>query len=122
MQKQGPARDRLTDGIYLPKDKDQALGRYEYALDALKEAQPVYKKIHVATKKKELPKTQPRFVIDKALEKGIISEDEAKVVRKAEDARVDVVQVDEFTLEEYQNQTPAPPKREETSEPATITK
>jgi acyl-CoA dehydrogenase len=122
LQTQGKTRDRLTAGIYLPKDKDQALGRYEYALDALKEAEPVYKKIHVATKKKELPKTQPRFVIDKALEKGIISEDEAKVVRKAEDARVDVVQVDEFTLEEYQNQTPAPPKREETSEPATITK
>lgn len=122
MQEQGTVRDRLTDGIYLPEDTDEALGRYEYALNALKEAEPVYKKIRAATKKKELPKTQPRFVIDKALEKGIISEEEAKIIRKAEDARVDVVQVDEFTLEEYQNQTPAPPKMEGTPEPSEITK
>lgn len=112
----------FTAGIYLPKNKNQALGRYEYALDALKEAEPVYKKIHVATRKKELPKTQPRFVIDEARDKDIITEEEYKLIRKAEDARVDVVQVDEFTLEEYQNQTPAPPKIEETPEPAKITK
>ena len=115
MQKQGPARDRLTDGIYLPKDKDQALGRYEYALDALKEAQPVYKKIHIATKKKKLPKTQPRFVLKQARDKDIISEEEYKLIRKAEDARIDVVQVDEFTLEEYHNQTPALPKKDDSS-------
>ncbi|SMO91214.1 acyl-CoA dehydrogenase [Fodinibius sediminis] len=109
MQQPGQQRDRLTDGIYLPKDKDQAMGRYEYALQSLVDAEPVYKKMYVATKKKELPKTQPRFVIDMALEKGIISEEEAELVRKAEEARVDMVQVDEFTLEEYQNQTPAAP-------------
>lgn len=121
MQKRGTVRDRLTDGIYLPEDKDEALGRYEYGLKVLEEAELVYKKIHVATKKKELPKTQPRFVIDEARDKGIISDEEYTLIRKAEDARVDVVQVDEFTLEEYQNQTPAPPKMEETPEPAAIT-
>lgn len=122
MQQQGGARDRLTDGIYVPTERSEALGRYEYALDALKKAEPVYKKIHVATKKKELPKTQPRFVIDEAEEKGIITGEEASLIRNAEDARVDVVQVDDFTLEEYQNQTPAPPKAEEAAEPEEITK
>lgn len=121
MQQQSKARDRLTAGIYLPKNKEEALGRYEFALGTLKKAEPVYKKIHDATKKKELPKTQPRFVIDKALEKGIISKEEAEAIRKAEDARVDVVQVDEFTLEEYQNQTPSSPKFEETPESSAIT-
>lgn len=120
MQQPGATRDRLTPTIYIPEDKEEALGRYEYALHSLKEAEPVYKKIHKATKKKELPKTQPRFVIDEAREKGIISEEEAELIRKAEDARVDLVQVDEFTLEEYQNQTPAPPKREEAAEPEKI--
>lgn len=109
MQRPGSQRDRLTDGMYIPKDKNEAIGRYEYALQALVDAEPVYKKIYVATKKKELPKTQPRFVIDQAEEQGIISKEEAELVRKAEDARVDMVQVDEFTLEEYQNQTPAAP-------------
>ncbi|SHE95863.1 acyl-CoA dehydrogenase [Fodinibius roseus] len=109
MQKPGRQRDRLTDGIYLPEDKNQAMGRYDYALQALADAEAVYKKIYKATKKKELPKTQPRFVIDEALEKGIISSDEAELIREAENARLDLVEVDEFTLEEYQNQTPAPP-------------
>ena len=115
MQQRSEQRDRLTDGIYLPEDNSEAMGRYEHALELLEQAEPVYKKIHVATKKKELPKTQPRFVIDQALEKGIISEDEAKLVREAEEARVDVVQVDEFSLEEYQNQTPSTPKFEDSA-------
>ncbi|MCW9705972.1 acyl-CoA dehydrogenase [Fodinibius salsisoli] len=113
MQQPGEQRDRLTSDIFLPEEKSQAMGRYEYALQALVDAEEVYKKIYVATKKKELPKTQPRFVIDQAEEKGIISSEEADLIRKAEDARVDVVQVDEFTLEEYQNQTPAAPAMEQ---------
>jgi len=115
MQLRGEQRERITDGIFIPDDADQALGRYEHAMELLEKAEPVYKKIHVATKKKELPKTQPRFVIDQAKEKGIISEEEAELIRKAEDARVDVVQVDEFTLEEYQNLTPSTPKLEDSA-------
>ncbi|MDZ7715761.1 MAG: acyl-CoA dehydrogenase [Balneolaceae bacterium] len=120
MQETGERRDRLTKGIFVSDDKEDALGRYEYGLNALEDAEHVYKKIHVATKKKELPKTQPRFVIDEALEKGIISEEEAKLIRKAEDARIDVVQVDEFTLEEYQNQTPSTPKHDDEQSKETV--
>lgn len=118
MQQLGDVRDRLTNGIFIPDEKDEALGRYEYAMHALKDAESVYKKLHVATKKKELPKTQPRFVIDEAVEKGIISSEEAEVVRKAEDARVDVVQVDEFTLDEYLHETPKSPIKTEKAHPA----
>ncbi|NGP89985.1 acyl-CoA dehydrogenase [Fodinibius halophilus] len=116
MQQRGETRDRITEGIYIPEKTDQALGRYENAMKLLEEAEPAYKKIYVATKKKELPKTQPRFVIDKAVEKGILTEDEAKIVRKAEEARIDVVEVDEFTLEEYENQTPSTPKFEDSAD------
>ncbi len=116
MQKRGEQRDRLTAGIFIPEDKKEALGRYEYALQLSEKADPVYEKIYKATKRKELPKTQVRFVIDQALEKGIISEEEATLIRKAEDARVDMVQVDDFTLEEYQNQTPSSPKLEDSAE------
>lgn len=122
MQQTSEQRDRITAGIYLPKETNQALGRYEHALELLEQAEPVYKKIYVATKKKELPKTQPRFVIDQAHEKGIITDEEAKLIRKAEDARVDVVQVDEFTLDEYQNQTPSTPKFEDSAKAEEITR
>lgn len=115
MQVRSDQRDRLTDGIYIPGNVDDTIGRYEQALQLLEEAEPVYKKIYTATKKKELPKTQPRFVIDQAREKGIINDEEAELIRKAEDARVDAVQVDEFTLEEYQKETPSTPHKIETS-------
>ncbi|MDX1639114.1 MAG: acyl-CoA dehydrogenase [Balneolaceae bacterium] len=113
MQQPGEQRDRLTAGIYIPDDENEALGRYEKALSLITEADPVYRKLHKAAKRKELPKTQPRFVIDQALEKGIINKEEADLVRRAEEARVDVVQVDEFTLEEYEEMTPGRPSRDD---------
>ncbi|MDR8393549.1 acyl-CoA dehydrogenase [Aliifodinibius sp. S!AR15-10] len=113
MQIPGEQRDRLTNGMYVPADERDTIARYDNALNLMVEAEPVYHKLHQATKKKELPKTQPRFVIDEALEKSIINKEEADLVRRAEEARVDVVQVDEFTLEEYQNQTPSTPKKKD---------
>ena len=39
--------------------------------------------------------------LDPALEKGVITSEEAEMVRKTEKARFDAILVDEFTLEEY---------------------
>ncbi len=117
MQQPGEQRDRITEGIYLTEDTDEALGKYERALKLSIEADPIYKKIHLAMKKKELPKTQARFAIKQAHEKGIISEEEAAKLREAEKARVDAVQVDEFTLEEYQNEIPTTPSKHEKAVP-----
>ncbi|MFH5833447.1 acyl-CoA dehydrogenase [Halalkalibaculum sp. DA3122] len=114
MQKPGEQRDRLTAGMYIPQDESETLARYDQALNLITQAEPVYKKLHQAAKKKEIPKTQARFVIDEALEKGIIDKEEADLVRRAEEARVDVVQVDEFTLDEYKTQTPSTPARKDT--------
>ena len=118
MQEPSKSRDRLTEGIYMPESKEEALGRYEYALKALKDAEPAYDKLKNAARRKELPKTQPRFVIDEALDKQIITEEEAERLRKAEDARVDVVQVDEFTLDEYLHETPKSPIKTEKAHPS----
>ncbi len=102
----GDQRDRITDGIYVPKDPEQAMGRYENALNLITETEPVYKKLYVAMKKKELPKAPVTELIDIAYKKEIITQEEAKLARKAEEARNDAIQVDEFTLEEYMNETP----------------
>lgn len=113
MQQLGVQRDRLTDGIYLPVDERVGLGLYEYAFNLHVEAEPVYKKLYGAMKKGKLPKTQPRFVMSDAKDQGIITEEEYALVREAEEARVDAVQVDEFTLEEYHNDTPDLPVQSE---------
>lgn len=109
MQMVGDQRDRITEGTYLPSDPEQAVGRYENALNLITAAAPVYKKIYVAMKKREIPKASVPELIDPALKKGIITEEEAAGVRKAEEARNDAIQVDEFTLDEYEHETPKTP-------------
>ncbi len=109
MQEVGEQRNRITEGTYIPTDPEQAVGRYENALNLITEAAPVYKKIYIAMKKREIPKAPVPELIDPALKKGFITEEEATMVRKAEDARNDAIQVDEFTLEEYLHETPETP-------------
>lgn len=106
MQTVGDQRNRMTDGIYIPTDPEEAVGRYENALNLISESAPVYKKMYVAMRKRELPKTTMDKLIAPALEKGIISKEEAELVTKAEEARNDAIQVDEFTLDEYMTDTP----------------
>lgn len=101
MQTRGEARDRMTWGIYIPESKTEALGRYEHAMKLIEESFPVYKKLYKATKSREIPKGHVLKQIDPALEKGIITADDAELVRKTEEARFDAILVDEFTLEEY---------------------
>ena len=110
MQTVGEQRDRITEGSYIPNDPEEAVGRYEHTLNLITEAAPVYKKMYIAMKKREIPKASVPNLIDPALEKGVITKEEADLVRKAEDARYDAIQVDEFTLEEYMNETTRAPK------------
>lgn len=110
MQVRGEQRDRMTEDIFVPEDPTEAVGRYEHALNLITDAAPVYKKMYIAMKKRELTKARVPDLIDPALEKGIITKEEADLVRKAEEARNDAVQVDDFSLEEYMNETPVSPK------------
>lgn len=112
MQVRGDDRDHITYGMYLPKDKESALGRYEYTMKLNEEAWPVFKKLYKAIKAKELPKDPYLEIADLAVEKGVITNEEAELVKKTEIARNDAIQVDEFTLEEYMNETPTRPKGE----------
>jgi acyl-CoA dehydrogenase len=110
MQEPGETRDRMTDGIYVPSDPTEAVGRYENALLLITEANPVYKKLYIAIKKRELPKDSFLNLLKPALDKNIITKDEADMVRKAEEARTDAIQVDDFSVDEYMDATPTSPK------------
>ncbi len=101
MQTPGAARDHMTDGIYLPDDPMDAVGRYEHTLNLITKAGPVYKKLYGAIKQRELPKEHVLSLLDLAVEKNIIAPEEAEMVREAEEARNDAIQVDSFTLDEY---------------------
>jgi len=111
MQTPGKQRDHLTEDIYVTKKPDEALGQIEQTLELIRIATPAYGKIYKALRKKELPKKPVFKLIELALEQEIINKTEAEQLRKAENARYEAVQVDEFTLEEYQNQTPVSPAK-----------
>src|SRR6056297_1236731 len=101
MQTRGEQRDRITKFMYLPEDKEEALGRYEHTMKLVEESFPVYKKLYKATKAREIKKNHVLEQLDEALQKNVITESEAKIVRETEKARFDTILVDEFTLEEY---------------------
>ncbi len=101
----GPARDRLTAGVFEDDSGDLGLARLERALAAAEAAEPALHKLKDAMRSKQLPRGTPEDVLSQALEQGIVDGDEAAKVRAAAAARNDAIQVDSFTLEEYLHPT-----------------
>lgn len=95
------ARNRLTNGIFLPSDPAEALGRLEKAYAVIKKAAGVEKKIRIAVKKKQLPKKPNIAALQEAVRKGILTQEEFSVLDEAERLRLDAIQVDDFTQEDY---------------------
>jgi acyl-CoA dehydrogenase len=113
MQTPGLQRDRLTEGIYIPTDISpnispiaaesiEPLGRLERAFHLACQSALILQKIKTAIGSGELPNAKPEKLIDAALASGAIALEEAELVREAESACQDVIQVDAFTLTEYQ--------------------
>ncbi len=109
MQKRGEDRDHVTGGMFIPKDPESAIGRYEHVMKLNEEAWPAFKKLYKAIKARELPKKPYLDIADLAVEKGVLSKEEAELVKETEIARNDAIQVDEFSLDEFMNETPNKP-------------
>lgn len=93
-------RDRLTDGIYINTKKDDATGRIEHAFNAVLKAAPVEAKLRKAQKQKQIPKGNVCDLLDEAVSKKIITQDEAKLIVQADKARLAAITVDDFSPEE----------------------
>jgi len=113
LQRPGPERDALTAGIYVPSDHHEALGRLERAFRLSCETEAVVSKITDAIRAGKLPKERPEQLMAQAVAMGIINQDEAHLMKVAEEACEDAVQVDSFTLEEYMSATHATPRHVE---------
>jgi acyl-CoA dehydrogenase len=94
-------RARLTEGVYVPKDPNQALGRYEEAFRLVKRAENAEKKIRKAISDGILPKTKGAAAVKAAFDKHIISNEEMIDLQRAEEVRYNAIQVDDFSQEEY---------------------
>jgi acyl-CoA dehydrogenase len=102
LQTPGLQRDRLTAGIYIPSAPSQALGRLERAFVLSSQSEPVFQKIKAASRAGKLPQDKPERLLVSALEAEVITTEEVELIRAAEIARNEAIQVDAFTLEEYQ--------------------
>lgn len=101
MMKDCEVRDRITKYAYVGNTDDDVTGRVELAFKKVLEADSVRYKLRKAIKSKELDKKLTNMErIEQALEKGIISEDEKQILSDAETARMDVIQVDDYSNEQ----------------------
>jgi acyl-CoA dehydrogenase len=103
LQKPGAQRDRITGGIYIPEAKEEALGRIEYTLKRVDEANRIVKTLKDAVRNGELEKAGLATLAENGVKAGIITEEDARLFAEAEAARADAIQVDSFTQEEYLN-------------------
>ncbi len=90
------ARDRLTRGVYVNREPDQAIGRLELALEKVTAAEAVERKLRAAVRQGVLPKMAEEALIDPGVEHDVISDEEAALLRDAIAAMRDVIQVDDF--------------------------
>lgn len=101
--KNGKFRSSLTEGIFVPKDKTDALGRLENAMNLFEQSQEPIKKIKNAIRNSDLPKKRVEDLIEEAKKKNIVTLGESLLLHEAFAAVLDAVQVDEYSLEEYKN-------------------
>jgi len=92
-------RDRISQHCYLSNDNKDAVGRLEDALRKNILAKPIRQKLHKAVKAKKISLNshgELQTQIEQALQLNILSAQEGEILHVAEQARSDVIQVDEF--------------------------
>lgn len=98
-------RERLTEGIFLPKGEDEQLRRLENARQVVMKSDAAEKKIRKAVREKILPKKKIHELFEEARSKAIISDDELKLLREADQIRYDAILVDDFDEKEYHSRS-----------------
>jgi len=90
------ARDRLTDGIFLPMDGREPLRHLEETLRKVIAAEPVEKKLAAAAAGGAIPAGPDGQMLADGLKAGAITAEEGKLLRAALEARREAMKVDDF--------------------------
>jgi len=97
---EGESRDRLIDGVFI-SDRDDASGRVNKAFHLVLEATPAERAIKNALKE-SVNFENYEGLVKRATESGVITEEQATMVRLAQQASAKVIAVDEFTREQVE--------------------
>jgi acyl-CoA dehydrogenase len=92
----GPVRDRLTAGIYLPRDENDIIGRLEFAMEAVIKAEPIEAKLRAAQKEGKLPQRTVVERRDAAVKSGLITLAEFEHLVRTDRLKREVIMVDDF--------------------------
>ncbi|MGC2165249.1 MAG: acyl-CoA dehydrogenase [Gallionella sp.] len=99
----GKARDRLTSGMFIPSDEQDAVGALEAALASTILCEPLQDKIKEAHKAGKLKGRDELALISEARNTGIINADQALQLERDYALRRKVIMVDDFTAEQLQS-------------------
>jgi len=94
--KPGAWRDRLTAGIYVSFDPDDRTGLLEDALEKVTAAEEIESRFVRAIKKGEVTRRLDRDAIEDAVAAGVVTAEEAVILRAADEATDRVIRVDDF--------------------------
>ena len=92
----GSARERLTEGLFIPQDEHESLAQLESAFEKAAAAQAILSHLRKAMRSGQLASGDPEHCLVEAVSAGVIDEREAAQVRAAVAARQKVIGVDEF--------------------------
>jgi acyl-CoA dehydrogenase len=101
IQHPGEQRDRLTSGIFTSKGGSDQMAKLEKAFELSCQSEATSAKVRRAVRKKVLAKQPSAELYKSALAKQVITQQEYDTLAQAEIARNDVIQVDDFGLDEY---------------------
>lgn len=99
----GEQRDRLLDDLFMSKDDKDQLNRLEKTMVLVYKTEKTIKNIKTAIKKKKLSKKPLPQLLEEAIKGHIISKEEALQLKEADQAALEAIMVDSFTLEEYRH-------------------
>ncbi len=96
-------RNRLTEGVFIPEDDNEAITLLESALRKVVDAEAVEKKIRSFQKSFRPGYADYNAMLQAALEEGVIDKDEESILQQANEARNKVIAVDDFTFDLKRN-------------------
>ncbi len=103
---EGEVRNRLTEGVTVPKEPHEQLFKLENAFRIVNRAESAEKKIRSAVKAGVLPKAKMHLLLDEAKNKNVISNEEYKLIQEADTVRYEAIQVDDFNEDQYHGRVP----------------
>lgn len=101
MMTDGAQRERLLAGMYMPKETSEPLASLEKAFRSVNEAEATVRKIQHAVRQKTLKKAPMHVLIGQAVEKQVITAQQAEALRETEALRREAIQVDDFPLHPF---------------------